>query len=508
MLRLVTNIPLPVHILLLVLIPLLRLPAFDGGFFLGEESFYLLAAQKLAQGGDLYSDLWMTAPPVMVWLYRMFYGLFGEGALTAIRVISCFYLYITAIYFAGTLNSFRPFGRMIGMPAVILVILCSIPWYGLQMGASLFVLLPMCASFFSILQLRERAPQNNFWMFYAGLWLMVCTLASYKYIFIGFGLLLTYLILKSPRLPEILSFFLGIFVVLLTLLLILFYTGSLADYWDVGLLYYLDRIFLTDSKIYAYHSWDTIQVWVRNWGIFLLFGGIGFLHFRVRYYSYVAQLRTLELTMAIWLVSVLLMLLFKYGRLELNDILLLAPPMAFYVSKIFDFKWGSRFRTILIPLCLLFPAVVYLNYWGIKLPDSMSTFNPKEQSIFYHGGLKSLLERSTPLHQYDFGAAKQSIWVMDHFPELYLSLDQKVENKYLDYRIAWYKIAALPSEDQGRFFSKIESDKAVFQEFKQHLPDFVIDPRNDFPALQKRYPSLFGNYSLDRAGKYFIYRRN
>ncbi|MFK7923286.1 MAG: hypothetical protein AB8H47_15085 [Bacteroidia bacterium] len=507
MLRLVTNIPLPVHILLLVLIPLLRLPSFDGGFFLGEESFYLLAAQKLSQGGDLYTDLWTAGPPVMIWLYRIIYAVFGEASLTAIRVLSCIYIYITAVYFAGTLNQFRPFGRMIGMPAVLFVILCSIPWYGQQMSASLFVLLPMCASFFAILQLRERAPQNNFWMFYAGLWLMICTLASYKYIFIGFGLLLTYLLLKSPRLPEVLSFFLGIFVVLISFLLILFYTGSLHSYWDVGVLYYLDRIFLTDSQVYAYHSLDTVQVWVRNWGVFLLFAGIGFMHFRIRFYSYVAQLRTLELTMAVWLVSVFLILLFKYSRLELNDILLLAPPMAFYASKVFDFKWGGKYRAILIPLSLLLPAIIYLNYWGIRLPDTMATFRPKDESLFYHGGLKNLLERDTPLHRYDFGDASHSVWVMDYYPELYLSLGQHIENKYLDYRIAWYKMEALPNEDQGSFLSRIEAENDLFQEFTQHPPDFVIDPHGNFTVLQKRYPSLFGNYEPEQLGTTKVYRR-
>ncbi|MEL6592955.1 MAG: hypothetical protein AAFQ68_22840 [Bacteroidota bacterium] len=507
MLRLVTNIPLPVHILLLVLIPLLRLPSFDGNFFLGEESFYLLAAQKLAEGGHLYSDLWMTGPPVMVWIYRALYAIFGSVSLTVIRVLSCFYLYFAAVYFGGTINQFRPFGRMQGLPSVIFVILCSIPWYGLQLGASLFALLPLSASFFSVLQLRERAPQNNYWMFMAGFWLMLCTLASYKYIFIGLGILLTYLLLKSARIPEILSFFLGIFTVLTAFVLILFYAGSLGDFWDVGLLYYLDRIFLKNSEVYAYHSWDTIQVWLRNWGVFLIFGGIGFLHFRLRFYSYVAQLRTLELTMAIWLVSVMLMLAFKYGRLEVNDIILLAPPLAFYASKIFDFKWGGRFRAILIPLSLVMPVIIYLNYWGIKLPNSMSTFSPKTESIYYHGGLKSLLDQSTIWHAYDFGDKPTSIWLMDYHPEIYLSLDQKLNNKYLDYRIAWYKMSVLPHEDQGVMFSQVESDKDIFKEFSAQPPDYILDPHNQFPYLQTRYPALFGNFERDPAIAQAVYRR-
>ncbi|MEL6844309.1 MAG: hypothetical protein AAFP02_13945, partial [Bacteroidota bacterium] len=265
--------------------------------------------------------------------------------------------------------------------------------------------------------------------------------------------------------------------------------------------------FLKNSEVYAYHSWDTIQVWLRNWGVFLIFGGIGFLHFRLRFYSYVAQLRTLELTMAIWLVSVMLMLAFKYGRLEVNDIILLAPPLAFYASKIFDFKWGGRFRAILIPLSLVMPVIIYLNYWGIKLPNSMSTFSPKTESIYYHGGLKSLLDQSTIWHAYDFGDKPTSIWLMDYHPEIYLSLDQKLNNKYLDYRIAWYKMSVLPHEDQGVMFSQVESDKDIFKEFSAQPPDYILDPHNQFPYLQTRYPALFGNFERDPAIAQAVYRR-
>ncbi len=506
MLRLVTNIPLPIHLLLLVLIPVLRLPSFNGGFFLPEESFYLLAAQKLALGGHLYTDLWHAGPPLIIWLYRALYGIFGNATLPAIRVLACLYLYLTSVYLAGTISLFKPYRRYPGLPAILLVFLASSPWYTLQVGASFLVILPVTIAFFSILQLGEKARKNNAQMFQAGIWLMICVLISYRFLFLVLGLLVAYLLLKTPRLAEVLSLFGGMALVFLSMILILFYSHSLGDYWELGIRYFADRIRFSTAPMYPYEVGFTLQVILRSWGVVLLLGLLGFIHFRIRFFSYLAQVRTIELTMAVWLVASVLMLSFKYSRLEISDFLLLTPPLAFYASKPFDFKWATRFQMLLFPAMFLPAMIIYLCYWGIASPDAMATFYPADDSRFLHGGQKNLLERSDELFRYPFSTDEQ-LWIMDYAPQYYLSLGQRCENQYLDFRILWYKLPAFPETDPDIFFSQVEREQDFYEELSAHQPTVILDPFENFPALQQRYPVLFGNYQKEELKNWKVYRK-
>jgi hypothetical protein len=488
------------------MIPLLRLPGFDSGFFLNEESFYLLAAEKLAHGGHLYSELWHPGPPMMIWLYRFIHSLFGAASLTAIRVLACLYLYITAVYFAATISQFKPFRKFNGLSAVLLVLLCSVPWYSLQVSSSFFILLPISAAFFSILQLGENSSQNNRKMFSAGIWLMICTLSSYKFIFLLLGLLVAYLILKSPRLAEVMSLLGGMLMVLFLALLVFFYAGSLASFWDVGILYFLDLVFMEEHLLYEFDVAFTLKAWLWSWGGILLLAIAGFFHFRVRFFSYLAQIRSIELTMAVWLVSASLMLAFKYSSLELADFLVLAPPLSFYATKSLEFALAYRFRFLILPAIFIPAMLFYLGYWGLAYPQGMSAFYPEQHNVLLHGGQKDNIERSSPLHEYAFQPQAEKVWIMAFRPNLYQSFGFSCENKYLDFRILWYKLP-LFGQNSELTFSAQEKERVFFQEFARYPPAYILDPHENFSSLQARYPGLFGAYKGKSIGEWMVYEK-
>ena len=279
--RFLSNIPLSVHIFLLILIPILRLPSFGDTFFLTEESYLLLLGQKLAEGADLYKEAWLAGPPVMAWFYGIFCYVFGDNALTAIRVFTCLYIYLSAIYFNGMLSFYKPFRRYTGLSSILFVLLTSVPWYTQQMSASLFVLLPIIISFHSIIRLNENRQGNYSLMFQAGIWLMIGIMASFKIVFLLMGVILAYLVLRSPRLDEFCALLGGLLTVFIFLLAALLITESTMEAWDQGLMYYLDRLGLAGQEVYVYEPLKTLGFWSLCWGIFLFLAITGFFPFQI-----------------------------------------------------------------------------------------------------------------------------------------------------------------------------------------------------------------------------------
>jgi hypothetical protein len=509
LLRTLTNIPFSVHLLLLVLIPLLRWPGFHAHFFLPEESFFTLLGARISEGGGLYQDAWHAGPPLLAWLYAAFHWVFGEKALFAIRVFACFYLYLTAIYFNGILAGYKPFKRYQGLTAVLFVWLASVPWYLQEMSASLFVLLPVVVSFHAIVQVGDNRRQNYRLMFGAGIWMMVAILASYKATFLLLGVLLAYMVLHTARFDEMVAMAGGLLAVLGTVLVSLFFSRSLAAFWDVGVLYYVDRVNISGSEVYQYDLLLVLQQILASWGAVLFLGLVGFLHFRLRFFSYVAKIRSIELTMAVWLIGVLLMLGFKWRRLELGDFVLLVPPLVFYARKVFDFAWGYRLRAFWVLAITGFPLFLYLNFWGLTHPNSPAWMRPARDQEVRHGGMRYLLQRDSRLFaelQRKADAPPEVIWIMGWRPEWYLTLGQWPPTKYTDYRIAHYKLGSIPAREELRW-SRTEPERLFFETFVQARPRYILDPKDNFPNLQQRYPSLFESYQARKLDGINVYER-
>ncbi|WNJ21311.1 hypothetical protein [Pontibacter sp. G13] len=508
MLRLLTNIPPGIHLLLWVVIPLLRFPSFHAELFLPEESLYLLNAQQLGGGAQLYTDAWLAGPPLMVWIYYFFHSLFGSAALTLIRVFTCMYIYLSAVYFTGMIGQYKPFRKHVGLMSLLFVLLVSVPWYGQELSASLFVLLPMCISFHSMLQLGDSRTQNFARMFQVGLWMTVCILATYKSVFILLGVLVAYFSLRSPRLEELASMFGGFVTCLFIVLVPLFFSGSLSDFWDLGVLYYWDRVGISDSLVYQYDVGTTIRAWAMSWGLILFLSTVGFMHFHAKFYSYVASIRAVDVTMVVWLLSVTMMLLFKWKRLGLPDFTLLVPPVVFYASQTFDFRLIRKLRVLLVLGTMAVPLYLYGSYAGIRFPETFSWIQPTEEAKWRHGGTLDALTQADPIYQAIRSVdAPNGVWIMNDQPGMYHSLDKTCANKYTDFRIAYYKFPALPGHSQVSLLSKTEQDRQIFQTFAENPPDLILDPWENFPYLQQRFPSLFSSYQAKTIGKYRVYSK-
>ena len=507
MLRLFSNIPLPAHVLLLLLIIALRLPSLIGGYYLHDESLYMVCAERLTHGGSIYVDAWFAGPPLIVGIYYSFICIFGSSALFAIRLFACVYIYLSAVYFNGMLMEYKPFKRYPLLPSFLFVFLVSTPWYAQEFGPTLFAIFPVLVSFHAIIKLDEGRNHSYGLLFNSGILMALCILASYKAVFILGGIVLTYLILKSPRLDHFFSLIGGVLVVLLGFLLFLFWGGMFEEFWDIGALYYLDRIGFRENEMYVYELRRTLMTGLMSWGIFVILAAFTYMHYRVRFYSYVVKIRSLESTMNMWLIVVSIALIFKLRRLDTQDFILLIPPIVFYANKAFDFQWVHKLRIAIMLISLAMPIYMYMSYWGLAFPHSMSLARPLAEDTYLHGGNWQDFDLGEPIRRYFYDAEiNHGIWIMGDKPELYLTLENRCANKYTDFRIVYNKFSVLPHFNDEKSVSKAERESEIFRQFLLTPPDYIIDLHKKFPYLQHRFPGLLERYVGEEVGDYMVYK--
>ena len=497
MLRLLTNIPLPIHLLLIAFIFILRLPSLIGGFYLEEESLYFLCAQRIAEGGNLYKDAWLAGPPFMVMLYWFAFKLFGGATIIAMRIIACFYLYFSAIYFNGIIESYRLFKRTPYFSGFLFAFLASIPWYVQSFNSSLFVLFPIIFSFHVIIRLNERRHKSYALLFQVGALMSICVLATYKTVFILLGIMIAYLIIVSPKVDELLAMMGGVFFVVIAMIIGMFFSGNLLHFWDIGCLFYLDRIRMGTEQLYDYEVMRAFITWGLHWGIIILLAIFGFIHYRLRFFNYIVKIRSFEFTMRIWLFIMIIALIFKLRRLELQDFILLVPPIVFYAGKSMDFQWNSFMRLLAVAVGLGVSFYSFSGYFAMAYPRAFEYFLPQEHNQFLHGGLYTQFQEDNPIKE--FIKAKQitsDVWIMDNDPSLYLQLGLECPNKYTDFRIAYNKMESFRAASDFHYYSKVESHGNTFSQFYNQPPKYIIDTEKKFSYLKNKYPGLFSDYKL------------
>lgn len=488
------------------MIGLLRLPSFHADFFPVEESNYLLLAEQLASGKALYSDVWHAGPPIMVWVYTSLEVVFGDYSRFFLHLFACIYIYLSAVYLNGMLSTYKPVQRFIHIASILFVVLTSVPWYAQEFSPSLFILLPSTIAFHLVAQLSDSRTRNYQRMFVVGMLIMLCILTSYKSVFILLGILLAYVRLYPPRLDEFIALIGGLATTLLSIILIFFFSDSLGDFWEIGILYYFDRINLANTPVYPYELVETLYAWILSWGGILILAIWGFFHFRLRFYTYIAQVRSIETTMAGWLIGILIMLLAKVTRLELSDFILMVPPLVFYSTKAFELAWGGRPRWLILAIIVAAPMFIYMNYWGMVFPDRLTGFNPSASNRLLHGGMNKVFSKQGAIYQeLQNKPTKNGIWILSYEPQTYLSLGQTCQNKYQDFRIAYFKFSSLPGSKDYELLSPLEEEKNIFLQFEKKPPQYILDPKDNFSNLQTRYPGIFSRYKHKSLDEYQLY---
>lgn len=481
--KILRNIPLPILLLLLIAAVGVRLPSLMSDGMLESEAQMLLYGDRLAQGAVLYTDLWYGGPPMLVWFYGIFCWLFGENALFAVRVFTVLYVFITAVYFNALLLEFRMFRHLRYMPAILLLVLTAVPVQTQEMSAWLLLLLPLLYINFMLVGLSDEYYVSYGPYFRAGLWMALCTMADYTVLPLLLGFMVLYFRLHSPRLGIFFSLFGGLVIGFSGVGVYCYFRHSLGGLWDQGILYYIDKVSVPGLMTFERLERSLFITTIWRWGIPVLLAIWGIVHYRLKFFSYLRIIRNVETGMGLWLLFGALGLLVSSQRISFQDLLLLAPPLAFYATKALDLNTVNKFRFVTIILIFLFLLPEFINN-KIVAPADVTT-----------------LRTALPT-----GSQRQPIWILGDQPSLYHALNAYCPNKYLDFRIATHKLPcfAHPSRKQK---SRLEPEALFFVEFSSDKPEYILDTRHYFDVLRTRYPTLFEQYSGTPVGNFVVYQR-
>lgn len=481
--------------LLFVFTVAVRLPSFHSNYYEQDEAFYLTAGEAIVDGGVQYVDTWDNKPPILGWFYALFVGIFGSYAIVAIRIFTCIYLYVSALLFNQFVTDNKLLEKFSMLPAFLLVFLCSVPWYAQELNGEILMNLPLILAVFQLLRLQERSRDNNSHLFIAGILLGLAFMIKYQAIFLFFGMLAAYLVIYTPRISETFSFFSGFMLSIALVLAGVYASGAIEAYWDIGVVYNLDYMFLGRNPGEETSTLFNLGQYFQLWGAFLLLGLIGVVHFRLNYFTNTIRLRKIELLLLFWLVAALITVILGGSRLYLHYFYLMVPPLSLYVAKFFEMRVRKWVRNVAFLLALVIPAYTYGVYFASAFPKTFSFIDEDIRPGGWIDSFRSRLNEPHPLTAYiDESKVKNGILVLDYEPVIYARLGLPCATRYTNFSIAYYKLSPFRSRTQTKLISRTETDADIYRAFRDDMPEYIIDPLDIFPLLRARMPILLGDF--------------
>jgi len=484
---------------LLLLVLVLQWPTYQQGYLATDESFYLVSAQRIVDGGTQYVDTWDNKPPVVVWFYAGVVYVFGDASLGAIRALASLILLGSALLFGSLLSRYNVGrdGSMLGM--VVFLIANSSPWYAQELNTEqLLTFIGLLTVHLYVRHFIEERPRwtNLFWM---GILCALSVLTKYQGIALPIALFFAYLFIASYRMHEAAIFGGGFVLFILAVVLTLYFNGSLDAYWDIGVVYNLDYI-RVGANPGERASWFGLVEYLKHWGVWMVGGLLGFMAFRGRVFNTSIRLRRLEVVMSMWLLFTFLAVLVGGKRLYLHYFVQVLPPLLFYTVYFIESRKALWARRLWLVSGSAFAVALYGLFILSNNPARFETYlrpyaSPGGylQSLYYqlHGepevqALAEDIDRQGPIN---------GIWQTGYHPEWYLRLGQPCAAKYTNPIILYNKLTWLSGNNQ-RFglISRPETPGDVYRAFAAERPDYIIDNGGFFEELRYYIPVLLGDY--------------
>jgi 4-amino-4-deoxy-L-arabinose transferase-like glycosyltransferase len=101
-----------------------RLPSFTRPLWNPDEGYLATQARQLAAGGTLYETVVDRKPPLLPWLYRAAFALFGDESLWPLRVAALLAVLVSAVLLASLAR--RRWGDRAGVLAGVCLVLASV----------------------------------------------------------------------------------------------------------------------------------------------------------------------------------------------------------------------------------------------------------------------------------------------------------------------------------------------------------------------------------------------
>ena len=270
---------------------------------------------------------------------------------------------------------------------------------------------------------------------------------KYQAILVFLGMLAAYLFTQPTKLSETFSYLFGFFLSIFSVVLGIYFSGAADPFWDIGVVYNLDYISLGSNLGEQVNPLFNLGQYGQLWGIFIVLGLVGIIHFRLNYFSKTIRMRKVESVTLYWFMACLLTIVIGGGRLYLHYFYLLVPPLAIYASKALELKIRTWVRNLVLLAAFAIPLLTYVVFLLAAFPQELSFADKYLSEGGWTMQFREQLNEPHPLENYiDREKIHHGILVMAYEPTIYTRLDLPCATKYTNFSIAQHKWASLTAK--------------------------------------------------------------
>jgi hypothetical protein len=238
----------------------------------------------------------------------------------------------------------------------------------------------------------------------------------------------------------------------------------------------------------------------KLWGPFLIIAIVALVQMRLSYFSNPIRLRRVEVFLLYWVGGTLLAILVGGGRLYLHYFYLAVPPLVIYVARFYELKMSGMIRQLSFLALMVVPMYTFGVFLVSAYPSTFDMVDPYLRKGGWISTLRQRLNEPHPLEKYiDKESVKNGILVMDYEPEIYARLGLPCATHYTNFSLAYFKLQAFRSHSGKELYSHTEPLTETYREFRDDMPEYIIDPFDLFPLLRAQMPLLFADFEARQA---------
>jgi len=314
----------------------------------GGEMLCQLVGQRMAEGKQLYVDIWENMPPLSAGFFWLIHLMFGHSQ-TAYAVIGA----LLVIFQAGLLNNmalrYNLYNEKNYLPALFYCLFALISFDTATLSPPLIAAIPLLLLLDNLFSLRDRVENER--LFTIGLCVGSALLCYYPTILFVLFAFISAIFLRSlsPR-----QFFvIGLGIVLMPLIVFAYYyfTGGLEllmrNYWFT--LFLPERFLLNNNLLFFLLALPAVSFFIAVSKVYA--SSMAFINFQ----------QTAHQMMLFWLLVVATAVFLFAGGFSGNALILLSAPYAFFMTHyvlLLSKKWTTELTALMLMAAL--PTIAWI----------------------------------------------------------------------------------------------------------------------------------------------------
>jgi hypothetical protein len=314
----------------------------------GAEMLYQLVGERMAEGKQLYVDIWENTPPFSAGVFWLIHLLLGRS-FPAYAVIGA----MLVIVQAGLLNRmalrYNLYNEKNYLPTLFYCLFALISFDTATLSPPLLAAIPLLLLLDNLFSLRDRVDNER--LFAIGVYAGSAVLFYYPTILFALFVFLSAVFLRSLSPRQFLVIGLGIAFMPLPVFTYYYFTDGLElllrNYWFT--LFLPERFLLNTNLLFLLLALPVISFLPAVFKVYA--SGMAFINFQ----------QTTHRIMLFWLLIVVVAVFLFAGGFSGNSLILLAAPYAFFMTHyilLLNKKWTTELTALMLIAAL--PAIAWM----------------------------------------------------------------------------------------------------------------------------------------------------